>query len=208
MPNLTRGGRGAELTDRDWERAVRHGVHRDGTSLVVMPAHLHTGVSDEDLGDIVAYARSLPPDPAVRPASRLGPAIRLMDALGTVKLYSAARIDHAQPHVARVAPAPTAEYGAYLAPACIDCHGEHFSGGRLPGAPASWTPPANITPAGIGHYTEADFARALREGIRPGGTRIAEQMPVERMTRHFTDDELHALFAYLRALPPRPYGGH
>lgn len=58
MPNLTRGGRGAELTDRDWERAVRHGARRDDTPLVVMPAHLHTRVSDEDLGAIVAYARS------------------------------------------------------------------------------------------------------------------------------------------------------
>jgi cytochrome c553 len=208
MPNLTRGGRGAELTDRDWERAVRHGVRRDGSPLVVMPAQMNTQLSDEDLGDIVAYARSLPASPVVRPASRLGPAIRAMDVLGRVRLFAAARIDHNEPHPARVAPAPTAEYGAYLAPVCADCHGEHFSGGRLTGAPADWKPPANITPEGIGDYTEADFVRALRQGVRPGGTAIAAQMPVERITRHFTDDELHALYAYLRTVPPRPYGGH
>jgi len=206
MPNLTRGGRGAALTDRDWERAVRHGVRRDGTPLVVMPAHLHSQLSDEDLGDIVAYARSLPPNPVVRPSSRLGPAIRLMDAAGQVRLFAAARIDHAKPHPTRVVPAPTAEYGAYLAPVCVDCHGEHLSGGPIPGAPPGWMPPANITPAGIGHYTEADLVRALREGIRPGGTRIAAQMPIEQVTRHFTDEEIHALYAYLRTVPPRPYG--
>src|SRR5262245_3274022 len=64
-PNLTRGGRGAALTDDDWERAVRHGVRRDGTPLFIMPAIEHTGLSDTDLGAIVAYARSLPASPNV-----------------------------------------------------------------------------------------------------------------------------------------------
>ena len=71
-PNLTNGGRGAELSDADWERAVRHGVKRDGTPLFIMPAFEHTGLSDEDIGAIAAYARSLPTiagssDPFARP---------------------------------------------------------------------------------------------------------------------------------------------
>jgi mono/diheme cytochrome c family protein len=158
-PNLTRGGRGAALTDADWERAVRHGVRRDGTPLFIMPAAEHTGMSDEDLGAIVAYARQLPASPAVPPPSRAGPVLRAMQAAGQLHLYSAAEIDHRRPHPARVAPAPTAAYGAYLATMCTGCHGPGFSGGPIPGArragsrrptsprPASATTPRPTSPA-------------------------------------------------------------
>jgi cytochrome c553 len=90
---------------------------------------------------------------------------------------------------------------------CTGCHGERFSGGPIPGAPPDWKPAANLTPTGLGHYTEADFVRALRDGVRPGGARIDPSMPVERVTRHMNDVELAALWAYLRTVPPRPYGG-
>jgi mono/diheme cytochrome c family protein len=204
-PNLTRGGRGAELTDADWERAVRHGVRRDGTPLFVMPAGEHNGMSDEDLGAIVAYARSLPGRPDAPGPSGPGPVLRALQASGQVNVYSAAEIDHRRPHPARVAAEPTVAYGAYLATMCAGCHGQRFGGGKIPGAPPDWKPAANLTPAGIGHYTEADFFRALRGGRRPGGAPIDSAMPV-RLTREMTDVELRAVYAYLRTLPPRPYG--
>ncbi len=205
-PNLTRGGRGGALTDAEWELAVRHGVRRDGTPLFVMPAGEHTGMSDEDLGAIVAYARSLPARPTVPPRSGAGPVLRVLQASGKVNLYSAAEIDHRRAHPARVAAEPTARYGAYLVTMCTGCHGPGLSGGPIAGAPPDWKPAANITPGGIGHYTEADFVRALREGVRPGGAPIDSQMPVRRITRHLDDTELRALYAYLRSLPARPYG--
>src|SRR6478672_500986 len=72
-PNLTNGGRGAELTDADWERAVRHGVRRSGVPLFIMPASEHTTMSDDDLAALVAYVRSLPPSANQPPAPRAGP---------------------------------------------------------------------------------------------------------------------------------------
>jgi cytochrome c553 len=133
--------------------------------------------------------------------------MRTLQTAGQVKLYPAEEIDHARPHPARVAVAPTAAYGAYLATMCTGCHGAQLSGGRIPGAPPDWKPAANITPAGVGRYTEADFVRALREGVRPDGSHIDPSMPVERITRHMTDVELAAVWAYLRTVPARPYGG-
>jgi mono/diheme cytochrome c family protein len=56
-PNLTLGGRGAELEPRDWERAVRHAVRRDGSPLRIMPAHEFATIADDDLGAIVGYAK-------------------------------------------------------------------------------------------------------------------------------------------------------
>jgi cytochrome c2 len=60
----------------------------------------------------------------------------------------------------------------------------------------------NITPdkeTGIGNWTEAQFIRAVRDGFRPDNTPI--RYPMERYNE-FTDDELAAVYAYLRTVPP------
>jgi mono/diheme cytochrome c family protein len=203
-PNLTAGGRGPALTDADWELAVRHGVRRDGTQLVVMPANEFTVLSDEDLAAIVAYARSLPADAHATPPIRVGPVIRTMFAAGKLNILPAAEIEHDASHLARIAADTSVTYGKYVAAGCQGCHNPSFSGGKIPGTPPDWKPAANITPAGIGHYTKAAFFTALREGKRPDGTAIAPPMPIA-MTKQMTDTELTALYAYLRTVPSKPY---
>jgi mono/diheme cytochrome c family protein len=204
-PNLTRGGRGAALTARDWERAVRHGVRRDGRPLLFMPAHELNGMADDELAAVVAYARSLPAVAAAAPATRAGPVGRALFLAGELAFVPAERIDHARPHPARAHPEPTARYGATLAAGCTGCHGATFAGGRIPGAPPDWLPAANITPAGLAGWTADDFARALREGRRPNGTAVRPPMPLGS-TRAMTDVEVAALWAYLRTRPALPTG--
>jgi mono/diheme cytochrome c family protein len=145
-PNLTNGGRGAALTDADWERAVRHGVRRDGAPLLIMPAFEHTGMSDEDLGALIAYIRSLPASPNAPPPSRAGPVIRGLFAAGMVLLLSAEQIDHTKPHPDRVVAEPTAAYGNYLSGMCKGCHGPQLSGGKIPGGPPGILPPDSCGP--------------------------------------------------------------
>lgn len=61
----------------------------------------------------------------------------------------------------------------------------------------------NITPdndTGIGKWTDAQLARAIREGIRPDGSVIGPPMPIE-FYRHIADDDLKAIVAYLRSQP-------
>ena len=90
---------------------------------------------------------------------------------------------------------------------CKGCHGPTLSGGPIPGTPPEWKPAANLTPTGIGHYTEKDFFAALREGKRPSGTTIdTTYMPV-RWTKLMTDDETRAVFMYLKTVAPKAYGG-
>ena len=205
-PNLTLGGRGAELEPRDWERAVRHGVKRNGKPLLFMPAGEFTTLTDEDLAAIIAYARSVPNVRHAAPTSYAGPLLRTMYVANKVRILSAEDIDHARPHEKRLLAEPTASYGKYLATGCTGCHGDGFSGGKIPGAPPEWGPAANITPAGIGKWTGDDFARALRTGRRPDGSAIdSTNMPI-RLLRQMTDVEISALYAYLRTLPPREYG--
>lgn len=205
-PNLTLGGRGAKMEPRDWELAVRHGVRRDGSPLQFMPASEFTVLSDEDLAAIIAYARSVAPVRQPAPPSYAGPMLRTMYVAGKVKLLSAEEIDHDRAHPPRMVAEATATYGKYLASGCTGCHGEGLSGGKIPGAPPDWGPAANITPAGIGRWTEADFARALRTGKRPDGSAIDSTVMPIRLLRHMDDVELSALYAYLRTVPPREFG--
>jgi len=65
---------------------------------------------------------------------------------------------------------------------------------------------ANLTPheTGIGNWTEAQFMLALREGKYKGlatSRQLLPPMPWE-MYRHMTDDELKAIFTYLKSIKP------
>ena len=104
---------------------------------------------------------------------------------------------------------PTAEYGAYLATSCTGCHGEELTGGPIPGMPPGTPPALNLTrdeQTGLGRWTEADFARALREGKKPDGSELKAPMPW-KLTAQLTDDELHALWLHLRTRQAKPFGG-
>lgn len=204
-PNLTMGGRGAELEPRDWERAVRHGVRRDGTPLMFMPSTEFTVLSDDDLAAVIAYARSVAPVRQVMAKTYAGPLMRALFVAGQAKILPAEELKHDAVHAASVASEPTPVFGKYLASGCTGCHGEGFSGGKIPGAPPEWGPAANITPAGIGKWTAADFTTALRQGKRPDGSAIDSLMPV-KLLRHMDDVELAALYAYLQTVPAKAYG--
>ena len=94
--------------------------------------------------------------------------------------------------------------GAYLATAadCGACHtapgGKPFAGGLPISTPLGTIYATNITPSadfGIGHYTEEQFARALRRGIRGDGANLYPAMPYTSYAK-FTDDDAHALYVY------------
>ncbi|HET6566675.1 MAG TPA: c-type cytochrome [Rhodothermales bacterium] len=209
--NLTtgKGGVGGNMSDADWVRAIRHGVRPDGTPLLWMPSQEFNGLSNQDLSDLIAYLESVPPVDHTQPANSVGPLGRTLYLAGILPLLPVELIDHSAKQVEAVTPGPTAEYGEYLAATCAGCHGEHFSGGKMPGAPPSMPIPLNITPdkeTGIGNWTEADFSRALRDGKRPDGTQLDPFMPY-RVFKHMSDDEVQALWAFLQTLPPRTFGG-
>jgi mono/diheme cytochrome c family protein len=208
--NLTpgRGGVGKRYRDGDWVRSIRHGVDPAGKPLLFMPSHEYNTLSDEDAGALVAYLKTVPPVDNSLPENSVGPIGRVLYLTGQVPLVPAELIDHkARP---RAAPpvGPTAAYGKYLATGCTGCHGQGFSGGEI-GGPPGIPEAANLTPhaTGLARWTEQDFIRALREGKRPDGSKIDDFMPW-RTTARMTDDEIRALWAYFRTLPPREKGNH
>jgi mono/diheme cytochrome c family protein len=208
--NLTSGAGGVAATygDGDFERAIRHGIAPGGRALLFMPSHEYYPLSDEDLAALISYIRSLAPVDVEPPRNRVGPLGRFLVATRQIPYFVPAEaIAHDAPRPSAPAAGVTAEYGGYLATGCTGCHGDRFSGGRIPGAPPEFIPVANITPhqTGIGDWDENDFFRAMREGRRPDGSMLHEQMPWQALGT-LTDDELSALWLYLRSLPPLEYG--
>lgn len=94
--------------------------------------------------------------------------------------------------------------GEYVAIAadCAACHttkgGAAFAGGYSIQSPMGVIWATNITPSkqyGIGHYTEAQFSRAIREGVTPDGHRLYPAMPYTAYAR-MTDEDTAALYQY------------
>jgi mono/diheme cytochrome c family protein len=95
--------------------------------------------------------------------------------------------------------------GAYLAKLgdCAGCHtlprrGAPFSGGLAMRSPFGTIYSTNITPdprTGIGRYSYADFERALRDGVAPGGKPLYPAMPYPSFTK-ISDEDMRALYAY------------
>jgi cytochrome c553 len=210
-PNLTRGrgGVGATFTDIDVARAIRHGLDPSGRQLLIMPSDDYSNFSDADLGAIVAYVRSLPAINTSLPASDIRTLGLILFALGQLPLQPAANIDLAAPRPTPPGASVSADYGRYLAAAagCPRCHGPGLSGGAMPQAPLNAGPAANITPAGLGSWTEADFIKAMRTGIRPDGRPVGTAMPWPYYAQ-LTDNELRAIWRFLQAVPPRETGTH
>ena len=210
-PNLTRGkgGAGGRLDAASAERAIRHGLGEGGRLLLYMPTTDFNALTDADTADLVAYVLAVPPVDRDIPAPAAGPLMRTLFVLDKAPLVYALRVDQHAAHTATMVPAATAEYGRYLANGCAGCHGEHFSGGRVPGTPPSFPPARNITPDpdGIGKWSKADFDAAVRSGKRPDGSTLNAFMPWKSFAR-MTDIEVDALWAYLQTVPARATGGH
>ena len=103
----------------------------------------------------------------------------------------------------------TAERGHYLATAgdCAACHtadgGKPYAGGRPVPTPFGTIYSTNITPdpdTGIGKWTEADFYRAMHQGLDDEGNHLYPAFPYPSYTKIGADD-VRALKAYLDTLP-------
>ena len=197
--NLT-GGRGgiAEYTDADLERAIRHGVGRDGRPLIFMPSEAYGALTDEDFAALLGYLRTFKPVDREQPDPRVGPVARALYLTGKFPLLPVEMTQHDAPRGSRQ-PGVTVQYGQYLATigGCRSCHGQQLAGDANPDAP-------NITVGRLATWKEEDFFRALREGRRPDGSGIDPiKMPWVR-SGLITDDEVRAVWTYMRSLPAAP----
>jgi len=185
-------------------RAIREGIAADGSALFpAMPYEHFRHLSDEDLASIVVFIRSLPPVHTNLPPGKIP--------------FMFSRLIQAVPQpVNEPVPEPDtstpAAHGGYLVEIghCSDCHTprdpkfQPIAGMDLAGGTEmeEGVFSANLTPdaSGIAYYDEALFIQTIRTGyVR--ARKLNKAMPWWSL-RNMTDDDLKAVFAYLRTLKP------
>lgn len=199
-PNITpdpETGAG-KWTDDQIARAIREGIKHDDTTLFpLMPYMLYRDMSDEDLASVVVYLRSVPAVHNSLPPTQVNFPVNLL-VRGVPKPVT-------QP-VSGPNPADPLARGKYLVSLGCGCHDAveklpYAGGQRFVGPWGDATSP-NITPdpSGISYYTEATFLTALRTGY-VGARELKSIMPFSEF-QYLSDDDLKAIFAYLKTLKP------
>lgn len=209
-PNITTGANSvtAGYQTDDWVRTLRHGVKPNGHPVMIMPSEDYNRLTDDDAAAIISYVKQLPPVAGKAAVVQLPVPVKALYAFGAVR-DAAEKIDHALPPSTPVASGVTTAYGAYVANTCLGCHGDHLSGGKIPGSPPTWPAAANLTAgkdsAMVRYPTPEAFMAMLRNGRRPDGTAISPVMPFASLGA-MTDTDMRAVHAYLQTLPPRDAG--
>ena len=188
-------------------RAIREGIGHDGRALFpMMPYELYRQMSDEDLASIIVYLRSLPPVRNALPSTVVpfppGPLINAIPE----------PLDEPVPSPDLRDPIRRGEYLVTMG-VCADCHtpmndrgeriaGLEFAGGFVLHDSAGQVASSNLTsdPSGIPYYTEELFVDTMRTG-RVVARQLNDIMPWWAY-RGMTDDDLRAIFAFVRTLPP------
>jgi mono/diheme cytochrome c family protein len=201
--NLTagEGGVGAEYSDEDFVRAIRHGIDNAGKPLVIMPAQSLYHFSDEDLGALIAYIRSAPPVDQVWGERQFRPIGRILTALGAFgEIIPAETIDHDAPRPPAPQPGVTAEYGEYLVNTrdCRLCHGPDLTGGQ---SPEPGAPPGPDLTANPVNWTAEQFIQTMNTGVTPEGELIDPAFMPWPEYAQLNDNDLSAILVYLQSLP-------
>lgn len=186
-PDLTASAR--DYSDAELERIIRHGIKPDNRSVMVMPSDMFYHLTDAETGKLLAYIRSLPPSEGQPRMAKAGPLGRIGIATGkfsptTHYVRKAAAADDSFP-------GPDSPYarGVYLArTTCTECHGITLKGQQSPDLSIA---------AG---YSREQFARLMKTGIGLGDRELPLMSGVARSRfAHFTDEEIDALYDYLKA---------
>jgi mono/diheme cytochrome c family protein len=202
-------------SEADFMRAMRYGERPDGTHLYpVFPYTSFTKISDADLRDMWAYLRTVPPVAQPNRPHEIRFPFSFRPLLIVWKWLNFTPGPF-QPDPAKPA---ELERGAYLVEAlahCGECHTPRNMMGGLDrsrafagtsdGPEGERVP--NITPhpeTGIGKWSAGDLTDVLKLGMTVDGDFVGGSMGevIRNTTSKLTDDDLRAVVAYLKSLPP------
>ena len=175
--NLTsgKGGIAGTYTETDWIRAIRHGLKPNGRVEIFMGDY--SSMSDQDLGDLIAYLKQIPPVDTNVSEMQFGPAFPIAPAIG-IFAPAAEHIPHHAPRPTDPTPGATKEYGRYLSLMCSECHG-------------------NSIARKLGKWNQDDFMRTFQAGYLPDGKKLGPTMSSKSFSA-LSDLELTALWLYFK----------
>ena len=214
-PNITphpQAGIG-RWSEQDFIRALREGRRPDGAHYFpAFPYPSFTRINDQDLRDLWAYLRTLPP------SNRASEPHNLKFPFGWRWPLWFWKLLFFTPGAFTPDPAASAvvNRGSYLVNAlghCGECHtprnflggmkrNRHLAGAKL----GDGTSAQNLTPTRLKKKSDAEVKDFLQTGMTPDGDVAAEAMAevVRNTTSQLTPADLDAVVAYLRSLPPLP----
>lgn len=207
-PNLTSDAETGigKWSDDQLARAIREGIGHDGRALFpFMPYPKFRIMSDEDVASIIVYLRTLPPVRNPLPVTEINFPVNYLMRSAPAPITA---VVHGPD------PADPVKRGEYLATiaGCGECHtaqqrgqaiaGLELGGGFLMRGPWGEVAAANITPdaSGISYYDEGLFVQVLRTGYVKA-RKLSSIMPFG-LYQHMSDDDLKAIYAYLRTAKP------
>jgi len=192
-------------SDREIARALRYGVHPDGTVVYdFMPFH---NMADEDLAAVISYLRSQKPVRNDVPKHQLNIVGKIVKAFLIKPVGPAGEVPK------KMSVDTSASYGRYLAnnvANCNGCHtkrtitgeyiGEPFAGGGAMIEHGIKFLPPNLTPDSTGRiftWSKENFMNRFRSG------KLIPQSPMPwNSFKRMTDDELKAIYSYLKTIKP------
>ncbi|MCX8477736.1 MAG: c-type cytochrome [Sphingomonas sp.] len=184
-PPLARAA--ATMSDAELVRAIRHGVKKDGSSLFIMPTHALGHLSDQDVGRVVAWIRTLKAGPKdSQAAMSYGPVGRALILAGKLP---------AMANSAKLAqPGRPADMGRYVVDiACTACHKLHQQGFMEDGA----TKVPALAPM-VAAYDPAKLKKLLRTGVGTKPDHGIMSVVARESFSVLTDPEIDAIQAYLK----------
>ena len=193
---------------QDFARAVYEGVNPADRHLYpAFPYPSYRHMSVEDVRDLWAFLRTLPPVKGSTPPPGFAFPFNIRSAIGIWKrLY----LPPVSPP-ATVAVSDTAAYGRYLvegAGHCGECHtprgllGAPIPAQALAGAPMpdGKGKAPNITPAGLAKWSQDDVETALSLGIKPDGDTLGGAMAeIVRNLTQLPKPYIKAIALYLKS---------
>jgi mono/diheme cytochrome c family protein len=213
-PNITphpQAGIG-KWSEADFMRAMREGRRPDGANYFpAFPYPSFTKITDGDLRDLWAYLRTLPQSDRQSEAHDLGILYRWRFLVSAWKWMN---FDQG-PWVPDPAKSAQLNRGAYLTNALGHCGECHTPRNALGGsqkdrhlAGAEDVAP-NLTPTKLKSWGDADLRNFLTTGLTADGDVPAKEMGevIANTTSQLTPEDLNAMIAYLRSLPPLPDAG-
>jgi mono/diheme cytochrome c family protein len=206
--NLTsgEGGIGKEFTSpEDYVRAIRHGINREGKPIFMLAVASTAHLSDQELGAIIAYLKTVPPVDRITYGNNLSPLTKIMLAAGMLGQLPVEEVSH-DTQIEATPVGVSVEYGEYLVNIndCRICHGKNLAGGPHPDPTIQKISP-NLTPGGeLAYWSEAQFIETIRTGVTPSGSKLDQTLMPWDFYQRFYDDELKAIFMYLQAQPKLP----
>ena len=206
-------------TDEQIITATRSGRRPNGERLIpVHPYTVFNGMAEQDLKDVVAYLRSVPPINRATPAKKIS--VPMFESVFLPAWLATFAAIESPPKSAATSGVARGEYLTRAVSHCGECHtprtmtmavdNTRFLAGNQKGKGPEGSAVPNITPdreTGLGSWTEEQITDYLETGNKPDGD-VSGGLMMEVIQgssagyKDLTKADRQAIAKYLKSIPP------